>query len=200
MLGSDVLSVRLGGIYALQRLAQDEPDQYYVPIVRVLNAFALDPTKQGAEELLVSDSGGNVRGRRCGEDVQEAVRAIGMRSAADIEREDQAAYVIGLIGVNLAKASLHGVNLTGVFLSTGDLTGASLAVSNLTGANLSGAKLRGTMLRSTNLSGAILSAVQGLTQSQLDEACADPENPPKLDGVHDARTGVPLQWREKPCD
>ena len=87
-----------------------------------------------------------------------------------------------------------------MFLGTGDLTGASLGISNLTGAVLRGAKLRGTILTRTNLSGADLSAVQGLTQNQLDEACADPDNPPKLDGVHDARTGVLLQWRDNPCD
>ena len=35
MLGSKVLSVRLGGIYALHRLAEDEPEQYHVQIMRL---------------------------------------------------------------------------------------------------------------------------------------------------------------------
>ena len=30
MLGNEVLSVRLGGIYALQRLAEDHPEQYHI--------------------------------------------------------------------------------------------------------------------------------------------------------------------------
>ena len=204
MLGSEVLSVRLGGIYALQRLAEDEPDQYHVPIVRLLNTLACDPTKQGEEEILVPDSGKFLRAKKCCEDVQEAVRAIGTRNAADIEREHKREhkdlYVVGLIGINLTRASLPSVNLPGVFLGTSDLTGASFGFANLTGANLRGATMRGTILQSANLSGVNLSEVKGLTQDQLDQACADPDNPPKLDGVHDAITDVPLQWRENPCD
>ncbi len=36
---------------------------------------------------------------------------------------------------------------------------------------------------------------RGLTQAQLDQARADPDNPPKLDGVEDAVTGKQLVWR-----
>ena len=40
----------------------------------------------------------------------------------------------------------------------------------------------------------------GLTQDQLDMARADPDHPPKLDGVKDAITGEQLIWRGKPLD
>ena len=43
MLGSSVLSVRLGGVYALQRLAEEHPDQYHIQITRLLCAFARNP-------------------------------------------------------------------------------------------------------------------------------------------------------------
>ncbi len=43
MLGSDVLSVRLGGIYALQRLADEQPKQYHVQIMRLFCAFVRNP-------------------------------------------------------------------------------------------------------------------------------------------------------------
>ena len=43
MLGSKVLSVRLGGIYALQRLAQEDPEQYRDQIVGLLDIFVKDP-------------------------------------------------------------------------------------------------------------------------------------------------------------
>ena len=39
MLGSDVLAVRLGGIYALQRLAQEHPKQYHIQIMRLFYSF-----------------------------------------------------------------------------------------------------------------------------------------------------------------
>ena len=43
MLGSGVLAVRLGGIYALQRLAEEHPEQYHVQVMRLLCAFAGKP-------------------------------------------------------------------------------------------------------------------------------------------------------------
>ena len=45
MLGSDVLAVRLGGIYALRHLAEEHPKQYHVQIMRLLCAFARHPTR-----------------------------------------------------------------------------------------------------------------------------------------------------------
>ena len=39
MLGNNVLSVRLGGIYALERLAAEHPEQYHVQIMKLLCAF-----------------------------------------------------------------------------------------------------------------------------------------------------------------
>ncbi len=39
MLGSKVLSVRLGGIYALERLAREHPMQYHIQIMQLFCAF-----------------------------------------------------------------------------------------------------------------------------------------------------------------
>ena len=51
MLGNDVLSVRLGGIYALQRLAEEHPEQYHVQIMRLFCAFVRRPTEDQVLEL-----------------------------------------------------------------------------------------------------------------------------------------------------
>ena len=204
MLGSPVLSVRLGGIYALQRLAEDDPKQYHVQIVRLFSAFARDPTKKGGDEIALGDSGGQLDIKQSCEDVQEAVRAIGNRSATDIKFEEKEAHLINLTRANLTRANLTAANLTGVFLAAANLTGVSLAIANLTGAHLKDAHLRGAILDHTNLIGANLTGAdlyraKGLTQDQLNLACADPDNPPKLDGACDAETGAPLKWRGPPC-
>ena len=47
----------------------------------------------------------------------------------------------------------------------------------------------------TDLSGADLTSCKGLTQEQIDRAASDSGNPPKLEGVVDAKTGKPLVWR-----
>ena len=44
MLGSELLSVRLGGIYALQRLAENHPGQYHIQIMHLFCAFVRHPT------------------------------------------------------------------------------------------------------------------------------------------------------------
>jgi uncharacterized protein YjbI with pentapeptide repeats len=73
-------------------------------------------------------------------------------------------------------------NFTNVNFHNADLTGANLAHSNLSGADLTGA-----VLDITSIKGADLSRAKGLTQAQLDQACAD------------AATKVPAGLRAKSC-
>ena len=86
-----------------------------------------------------------------------------------------------------------------------NLSGACLADVNLSVTQFIGADLSGTLLHRANLSGATFSNRNRdtpcrLTQAQLDEARADPNHPPHLDGVLDAKTGKQLVWRGKPLD
>ena len=98
---------------------------------------------------------------------------------------------------NLSKTNISEVNLSGVSFSGSDLSEATILKSDMSGVNL----------RDTNLSGADFyfaapnttpQPVTGLTQSQLDQARADPNNPPEVDKVLDAQTGKLLVWRGKP--
>ena len=122
-----------------------------------------------------------------------------------------------LLGANLQNARLNEADLSGADLSAADLTDARLEKANLTGyVSLIGAILRGTRLCGADLSNATFYLAnvsgtdfygagdddeclpaKGLTQSMLDLAIADPNNPPKLGGVVlDAETGEPLVWRK----
>jgi uncharacterized protein YjbI with pentapeptide repeats len=87
-------------------------------------------------------------------------------------------------GVNFRNANLEGAVLaSGVFdrasVRSAELSGASLADSSFDGADF-----RGAELTRTTLNGADLSRAHGLTQDQLDEACADSRTrlPPGLTG------------------
>ena len=80
-----------------------------------------------------------------------------------------------LTGANFAEVNAHYMcmslaNFTDVDFRGADLTGANLAYSNLTGADLTGAVLDITSIKGTDLS-----RTKGLTQAQLDQACADKE-------------------------
>ena len=113
-----------------------------------------------------------------------------------------------LSGANLSRADLSDAGLMDAGLSDADLTEADLSDADLTEADLSGADLSGANLSDADFSQALLSGVdfsgdsglpaRGLVQAQLDEARADPSNPPNLDGVLDTETGEPLVWRSKP--
>ena len=194
MLGSAVLSVRLGGIYALRKLAEEHPEQYHIQIMELFCAFVRNPTNDNDIEFHPErDERRSKLGLELRMDVQEVMKAIGSRSSAghSIERSHQ--YRLYLHDADISRSQLLSANLSDAWLSG----------ANLSGAMLHNADLSGAMLRDTDLSGARLDGVfhvQGLTQAQLDEARADPNYPPRLQGLSDAETGEPLVWRGKSLD
>lgn len=121
-----------------------------------------------------------------------------------------------LVGANLSRTNLVDANLQGAVLREAilvdaDLTYANLSSANLIDADLTGAKLQDANLTDANLmranlsgadcvSGGVQSASCGLTQRQLDLACAAPDCPPLIDGLVDAETGELLVWRGKDCN
>ena len=244
MLGNHVLSVRLGGIYALQQLADEYPQQYHVQVMRLFCAFVRTPTMSG-EENDASELAGvpphtppPLR-----EDIQAVVRAIGTRREEFLDLEGKARFHLDMRGSDLRRAEALGMNLTtsrrrdsteesiseastrSTNLSGSKLCSAKMAFAKLKnvdlmysclcntwlvhadltdaylwGADLSGAKFIGAQVSGASLSASGQHAVKGLTQAQLDQARADPNNPPHLTGVVDAKTGKPLVWRGEPLD
>ncbi|MBC6440234.1 MAG: pentapeptide repeat-containing protein [Rhodospirillales bacterium] len=153
MLGSATLATRMGGIYALERLAQDHPEDYHVQIMQLLCAFARHPTEsEGARAVDSANDATNSKhaDQGCPTDVEAAIRAVsecrkrlsGQGGLADIEAS---------LRLNLSGANLSGANLSGA-----DLTNANLPDANLSRANLRDAILYNTILHHANLSGADL--------------------------------------------
>jgi uncharacterized protein YjbI with pentapeptide repeats len=95
-------------------------------------------------------------------------------SGADLTGADF--FDIQLNGADLTEANLVGANLSAD--NGAELIGANLTNTNLAGANLAGTDLTGAILSDTNINGADISGTnlrlsRGLTQQQLDTACAD---------------------------
>ena len=178
-LGSDKLDVRLGGIYALERIAADS-ERDHPTVVEVLSAFAREhshPTQTTAPDPVIAEVlAGPLRGRsepaevhqpspdRSGDngpnesapppkpttDVQAAVTVLGrLPQRAGISRGDLSEA--HLPGAVLAEANLSGAQLNGV-----NLSGAQLNGVNLSGAHLDGATLSDALLAEANLSHAVL--------------------------------------------
>ncbi|TDC64757.1 pentapeptide repeat-containing protein [Actinomadura sp. GC306] len=152
-LGADNLDVRIGGIYALERIARDSPRDHPT-VVAVLAAFVRehshDPDAHGSA---------GPRGRnRIRPDLQAALTVVGRRSAEhDTDRLDLGGADLthaDLAGVRMAGANLNWTDLSGANLADADLSEADLIHAKLPGADLSGANLTEANLRSADLSGA----------------------------------------------
>jgi hypothetical protein len=153
-LGSDKLDVRIGGIYALERIARDSATDRPA-VMEVLTAFIrehsrehLDPSKPG---------------RPPRPDVLAAVTVVRRRNA------DRDIQPLNLADAYLVRTSLAGANLDNADLTRADLTRADLSGADLSGANLYLAQLIDADLRHATLSGANLNAAN-LHDAMLDGA------------------------------
>jgi Pentapeptide repeats (8 copies) len=165
-LGSDKLDVRIGSIYALERVARDSPPDHPA-VMEVLAAFIREhsheqwwPPEPATDDLQPR--------RTTRPDVQTAITVIGRRNASyDLGRIDLAAA--NLSGADLTGTRLSDADLTGARLTGADLTGAKLADADLTHANLTHANLSRANLTHANLSRANLTRAN-LSRARLTEA------------------------------
>ena len=174
-LGSDKIESRLGGIFSLERIAKDSPDDCR-SVLQLLAAFVREYSKEPGKD-------GKIR-----IDVQEALTVIGRYNEAkdntlihrlDLSRADLT--LANLEGANLGKVNLYRANLTLANLEGANLQGANLNKANLEGANLEEANLIGSELMGANLMAASLSKanfkeanlykVQNLSHLQIKLAC-----------------------------
>ena len=195
MLGSKVLSVRVGGVYALERLAKEHAEDYHIPITVLFCAFVRNPPKdENAKDKnnnnAQSDTPQEEKHSKIRADVQAIMTALGRRNKKQRKIENQKTSKEPIL--NLTGANLFGMGLAGANVSGARFDHAKLYSAVLDGADLSSARLDGADLSSARLKG-----VRGLTQAQLDQAVAYPKNPPNLEGAKDSETGEPLVWRGK---
>lgn len=173
------LSVRLGGIYALEQIARDDPDGYYWPSMQLLAAYIREQTRR--DHLQATEAGDPFsNGRSASElpvDVQAALTVLGRREDPP---EDQPIVSLNLMSVslpgsNLASADLRWVNLQRANLRQAILDQARLDHANLAEADLNGVSAIQTCLFDTELMYADLTHTNlteaiGLSQEQFKEA------------------------------
>ncbi|HEX9118177.1 MAG TPA: pentapeptide repeat-containing protein [Anaerolineae bacterium] len=220
-LGSDKLDVRLGGIYALERLMRDSPHDEF-NLIEVLSAFIRGHA--GTTERPTRHDNLAMPSRlRLSTDVQAALTVLGRRpnaadyhnidlSDADIFGADLAfsnlTYVhfhgadlrrADLVGVDLAHADLTGTDLVGADLSTSHLDHANLARALLTRADLFAADLRGANLDRANLAGADLTDAN-LSHANLADADLSNSHLYGVNLAHAELSGVNLAGAFWPLD
>ena len=154
-LGSDKFEVRIGGIYALERVARDSARDHPT-VMEVLSQFIREHSRKLPVPSADDEPGVDAPKHRTRPDVQAAVTVIGRRNPA-YDPED---LEIELPGGGLLHQSygpdLTGADLTRADLTRADLAGARLARADLTGADLAGADLSDAFLADANFTGAYL--------------------------------------------
>jgi hypothetical protein len=169
-LGSDRLAVRLGAIYALERIARDSERDHW-PIMEILTAYVREhaPWKeeeQRSQPMLALD-------------IQAILTVLGRRTRTyckgeddrlDLARTDLCGALIGgthLEGANLTETHLERANLSGAHLEDAILMYTHLEDALLITARLGRASLMGAHLEGADLGGVNLKGVRGLTVEQL---------------------------------
>lgn len=153
-LGSDKLDIRLGGVYALERIARDSARDHPT-VIAVLAAFVREHSHDADAHtaLNTDETSGSTSGRtRFRPDLQDALTVIGRRATRhDVDP-------INLRSANLARAELGGAKLRNAILVGADLTGAKLIEADLANADLLSAILSHALLMGANLTDARLTS------------------------------------------
>ncbi len=191
-LGSEKLEIRLGGIYALERIAKDSEKDHWT-VMEVLSAFVRensmviekpDQEQQNNKEIENSVEKDNLSHEqdktkknletKINTDIQAILTVIGRRKWIENEPEYINLSFTNLQNANLWKANLQNANFQGANLQEAQLYEANLQntylhKANLQNAILQRANLREAFLEEANLENAILQRAN-LQEAQLYEA------------------------------
>jgi uncharacterized protein YjbI with pentapeptide repeats len=156
-IGSEIIHIRLGGIYSLEKIARDSPKDQWT-VMEVLSAFIREESPYELKEASSIEE--DMKLPKVSVDVQAALTVIGRRKV-----DNKNIQKLDLSKTNLNHANLQQANLTGSILRETNLFYADLRDAVLIGsdlrsemrfADLSGADLRQAILSGTDLSGATL--------------------------------------------
>jgi len=166
LLGSEKLDVRLGGIYALERIAHDSQKDHWT-VMEVLTAFVREQSENQRhrikeEKALVSRlNEQQIKDLELPEikicdDIQAVLTVIGRRHWVEKETPYQR---LDLSNTFLEKADFSGANFHQANFTNAELSGANFFNAKMKGANFHQANLTEAFLIRSDLTGAILAGV-----------------------------------------
>ena len=171
-------AIRLGGIYALERIARDSEKDHW-PIMQILTAFVRENSSWNPN--------GDIRAPlEMPRDIQSVMSVLGGRTRLymkgegdqdkrlDLRNTDLRGLILKggahLEGANLENAQLEKSLLRGIFLNDALLTNANLRHTDLFGAHLSGAVLKDADLEDADLMNSDITPEQLITAINWDKA------------------------------
>jgi len=186
-LGSDKLEVRLGGIYSLERISKESPDDYWT-VMENLTAFVRERSRRNEAERTSQDFEQRISRRayflwwKAGRPEGQAENFWAEAVKQEEFGEPPATDIVAVLTVIKRRMELSRerevgnnwrLDLSGAILKRADLWEARLEGADLRNAHLEGAILLGAHLEEAHLEGADLSYVMGLSEAQLAQAHGD---------------------------
>jgi hypothetical protein len=172
-LGRDNMAIRLGGIYALERIARDSEKDYW-PIIEVLTSYVREKAPCSDYQSVQENQEGSTKLSKPPADIQAILTIIGRRKKSFGNGENQS-------------IDLHGTDLRGIIL-----VGAHLEYADLSGANLEAANCQEAILTSINLKRAYLKKAV-FSYARLDKADLSFSNLESAELLHAHLQGANLQ-------
>ena len=160
-LGSDKLEVRLGGIYALERISKDSSKDYWT-VMEVLTAFVRERSNSNTDDKASKQTQENQQTSSPTTDIHAVLTILERRSKSYGKGEENR--------LDLRGTNFRDIDLRDNDFSNADLSRADLSRADLSNAKLSGTKLNGANLDSANLSRADLNGSTNLSSADLSSA------------------------------
>ena len=167
-LGSDKLDMRIGGIYALERVARDSARDHPA-VMDVLTAFIREHSDEPWTPPADDEPDADIPGLGARGDIQAAVTVIGRRNPRHDQERRLVLYHANLSRADISRADLGGAYLVRAWLVRADLQLAKLQMAIAYRADLTGANLTSANLIRANLQMAILTRAD-LTRADLTRA------------------------------
>jgi len=208
-LASEKIEARLGGIYTLERISRESPDDYWA-IMETLTAFVRKHARWKERDKIASETLESLYDDEKSKDAVQPEPATDIAAilAVIVRREDENRdremtkgwrldfTASDLRRARLAGAHLEGARLAGAHLEGAELRGAHLERASLREAHLQGARLAGAHLQGANLFGAHLEGAHlfgahlegaNLAGAHLEGADLSGTHLEKVEGQPDAR-------------
>ena len=196
LLSSKDISSRTGGVYVLNRIAEEYPDNFHKEVMTILLAFLgrppqLDERPEVGPPDWVEQHGDedidltlNLRS-----DVATALTVIGKRSAHRLQMDANRSDLL-VERADLSSANLSNLNLSDIQFFACDFTGA-----HFEDAILHRASFHYCILSDASFHVDEKRPATGLSQKQIRMAVASNAMQPDFMGLTDCETGKTLQWR-----
>jgi Pentapeptide repeats (8 copies) len=175
--GEKKLEIRLGGIYALERIDKESPERaYHGTVMEVLTAYVRENSRRDQEKPFNEDAEQEKGVEQQGEEPPVRSPPVDIQAILDVLNRREEDHIpeqhrvrLDLQEANLFFTNLSEANLLGANLYRANLYRAILQGAYLYGARLQGTRLEGVNLQGANLGGANLEGTVDLAPAQIED-------------------------------